>query len=214
MISDGGPVQPGDIGKPRARPQALGGQEHALRGHRHRRNAPEQRTPEHPDNATKLVPHGFGGGLPQPPFRNYEGDGRRTTKRHDAEDHEHAAPIGDGQDRFHWHRAGDRAQAPGRHLQAVDERNAFAGEPHHIGFERRHQARRRTEPDQRAAGNQVRCAAGDRKQKGPQGREQQQHRFRAPGSETVKQDSQRQLGDSEGEEVGAGQKPQIGRREP
>jgi len=204
-LGDGVAGQAGNVGQPRTRPQALDGQEGRLGGDAQGRDTPEPRRRENLADTPHLVGEPLAGAGPEAAFRYGDEEDQGGGQGQDGEHQEDAAPVGESESAFHRYGCGQRAEAAGRHLKPVDQRNAVRREPHDIGLEGGHQAGRGAEADQGPADDQGVERLGQGEDQRAQSGDDEKGGLRAPGAEAVEQDAERQLEGGESEEVGAGQ---------
>jgi hypothetical protein len=130
-------------------------------------------------------------------------------EREHSEQQEHDAPVRDLEGELHWNRSGDHADPAREEHPAVHGRQALRREPENVGLDPGHQTAGDPQPDERAPERQGGSIAGCGEQEGAGGRHQEQGGIGAARSEAVEQQPERQLERGEGQEVGAGEQPEL-----
>jgi hypothetical protein len=204
-------VEAADLHEIGHRPQALYRHERAHSDARHGRDPPEARMREHPAHAGELCAEAsarrglrhVGHAQPDP-----HGDGVGRRRQRDEE----RTPRDEAQRELGWRRCGERAGARGDHHPARQRRVALARIPRRDRLQRRHQARRDAEADQRPGGKKARHVVGDGESERAAAGDEQQHRLDAPRTVAVEHHPGRHLHGAERDEVGARHEAERGRR--
>ncbi len=214
LLRDRGAAEALDFGHPARHPQSLQRHEAADGERHHRRAAPERPAGHHLPHAGQLL--GEAGTVRRlAPVGNHQADQRRHGDRDDRQRQHHAAPAGEFDRRFQRLRREHRAETAGGHDPADQRGLSLRREGLVKGLQRRHQAGRHAEPDQRPAPGEPGEIAGVGEDGRARGREQQQHGLDPARAEPVEQYAERKLRRPEREEVGAGQQPErvVGQRQ-
>ena len=210
-------VEPRHITQPRRRPQRLIGQEHAVMQEHHQRQPPEERAAidclEIGDlsHDRRLARHFLARGMLL--FGNEGKDQEGGEDRYARKPPEHRPPVDRLDQHFKRHRGRQRPERAESENDAVDQRYLFLREPQHIGLERRHQAARHADPDKPAPQDKRERIGAECEQGRPHRGNHQQRRLHLARPEPVENDPERQLHRGERDEIGAGHKPEIGRRQ-
>ena len=209
-------VHAGHVPQPWPHPQRLISEKHAIVDEREDGDPPEETAAVDLAQCAELIAQisapggrcGVGAAI-----RHDEEDQHRDRDRERRQHGEDPAPADHPQQHFHRHRRRQRTETAERHHDAVDQRQPRLRPPRRDGLERRHQASRNAQSDTAAGEDEKREILTDGEQRAAERRDQQQARLHAARPVAVQQDAERNLKGGEGDEVDAGEKPQIRRRE-
>ena len=158
VSDDSGAVEPGNVGEPRRRPQALQREGHADAQGRQGGDAQEARVQVDGEEAD---PGGGGCRLRRLPLRHDEKDEQRHGRGGNGESGEQPAPAEGLNDRLGRTRGGQGAEGAQHDVDAIGEGDALGREPQDDGLEAGHQADGHAEADERAADKKGRRAVGE-----------------------------------------------------
>ena len=182
------------------------GDEHARRG-----KAQERRGDKNPAGRNEGLRNRFIRRM-RSIFGQTDKDQDRDPQRKQRDHPEHPAPAEHRQHRLH-RRAGSQGTERASGHQVANHRALPLGwVPHRKSLQAGHQAGRHAKTNQSARQSEFRQGVAQCKGSRTQRSEQHQHAFDHPRTETVERNPKRNLHQTEGQEVGAGEQPQVGGR--